>query len=330
MAGEVTPDVGTMALTWGTEFGSKGQMVNLPEAFPEEFPSQKALMFPAVQEATEYRGSAYATPFDMTLQVLYYRTDLVEPPKTWDELAELLKKLNKEKKSMIIDWGALEWIGFSPFLWQSGGSYYNEEKTKSALGAPEAVRALTFYGDLFRTYKVPQAGQSLAQGLRSGEYPLGMGGSWLVNSIAVDAPELQGKWAVASLPAGPSGKPTAFIGGRSMGIFSNSKLKEEAWKFIKYLSEKETQKKIYETVAASHNIYMPPNVQAWDILPMEENLKNALRAQALEAQAPPSILGWDDSTRFIVEAIQKVILQGEDAQKVLLQAAAAMDERIEK
>ncbi len=36
VVGEVPPDIGTMGLTWGTEFGSLGAMVNLREAFPDE------------------------------------------------------------------------------------------------------------------------------------------------------------------------------------------------------------------------------------------------------------------------------------------------------
>ncbi len=331
MAGDVTPDIATMGLTWGTEFGSKGQMVDLRKAFPAELEAMKADTFPSIWAATEYRGSVYAVPFDMTLHVLYYRTDLLpQPPKNWDELTTLLSKLNKQDKSMIIDWGSLDWIGFSPFLWQAGGDYYNDERTKSALRSPAAAKGMRFFADLYRKYQAPKSGVSIAQGLRSGQYPLGMSGNWLLNSLPVDAPELDGKWTIALLPAGPSGKRTGFIGGRSIGIFSRSAKAEEAWKFIQFLAEVDVQKTIYEDVAKNHNIYMPPNVRTWEILPIEAGVKKVLVSQAKDAKAPPSVLGWNDSTRFVVEAIQKAIIQGLNPAKAMEESAAAMDEHIEK
>ena len=58
------------------------------------------------------------------------------------------------------------------------------------------------------------------------------------------APEIAGKWSIAPLPKGPSGKRTAFIGGRTMGIFSKSAMKKESWEFIKFLFKPENQVKI--------------------------------------------------------------------------------------
>jgi ABC-type glycerol-3-phosphate transport system substrate-binding protein len=202
--------------------------------------------------------------------------------------------------------------------------------TKSGLDSPEAIKALAFFSDLYKKYQVPKAGLSIAQGLRSGTYPLGISGNWLLNSLPVDAPELQGKWSIALLPAGPSGKHTAFIGGRSMGIFASSTLQKEAWDFIKFLSQKDAQQALYAEIAKSHNIYMPPNIQAWHDLPIEATKKEVLMAQAQDAKAPPPVLGWNDSTRFVVESIQKAIVQEADPSRVLKEAARAMNERIEK
>src|SRR3989338_4789345 len=36
IAGGVAPDIGTMGLTWGTEFGNLGTMVDLAKAYPDE------------------------------------------------------------------------------------------------------------------------------------------------------------------------------------------------------------------------------------------------------------------------------------------------------
>ena len=331
MAGDVTPDVGTMGLTWGTEFGSKGQMTDLRKAHGADLEVLKSAIFPSIWEATEYRGAVYGVPYDMSLQLMYYRKDQVPtPPATWDEMVALLVRLAPKKQGLLMDWGSMDWIGFAPFLWQAGGDYYNADHTESLIDRPEAVKALTYYADLYRKYDVPKAGQGVAQGMRSGAFPIGISGNWLINSLPVDAPELTGKWAIAPLLAGPSGKHTGFIGGRAMGVFAHSTMQEEGWAFIKFLSQEDTQKEIYTEVAKSHNIYMPPNMKAWDTLPIAPEIRDVLVAQAHDAKAPPSVLGWNDSTRFVVEAIQKAVVEGGDPKTLLAEAAKAMNERIEK
>jgi hypothetical protein len=65
-------------------------------------------------------------------------------------------------------------------------------------------------------------------------------------------------------------------------------------------------------------------------LPIAPEIKDVLVAQAHDAKAPPSVLGWNDSTRFVVEAIQRAVVEGGDPKTLLAGAAKAMNERIEK
>jgi ABC-type glycerol-3-phosphate transport system substrate-binding protein len=144
MAGDVTPDVGTMGLTWGTEFGSKGQMTDLRKAYGADLGVLlKAATFPSIWEATEYRGAVYGVPYDMSLQLMYYRKDLIPTPA--DHLGRNGGPLSadwRRKNRVLMDWGSMDWIGFAPFLWQAGGDYYNAEHTRSTLDQPEAVNSL--------------------------------------------------------------------------------------------------------------------------------------------------------------------------------------------
>lgn len=331
VVGEVPPDIGTMGLTWGTEFGNLGTMVNLREAFPEELKQIEKNIFPGIWKSIEYKNAVYAIPFDMSEHIMYYRKDIVErPPKDWEELTQLLIALKKENKGMIIDWGHLSWLGYAPFLWQAGGDFYNEDKTTAALDTNEAKIGLDFFANLYTKYNVPMTSIPVEQGIRTGDYPICISGNWKVNSLLAVAPEIKGKWAISPLPAGPTGKRTAFIGGRVMGIFSQSKMKKESWEFIKYLSRPDIQVRLYEAATKTFDTYLPPNVETWNILPMESDFKEALRSQAQEAKGPPSVLGWDDSTRFIDTAIQQVILQGKNAKLALEEANRELDRRIKK
>jgi ABC-type glycerol-3-phosphate transport system substrate-binding protein len=115
-----------------------------------------------------------------------------------------------------------------------------------------------------------------------------------------------------------------------MGIFAQSKRRKEAWEFIKFLFRPDTQVKLYEAAQATQETYLPPNMETWDKLPMSPKFKEILKQQVLEAKGPPSVLGWDSSTRFIDEAIQKVVLEAAAPNEALSIAAYEMKKYIGK
>lgn len=331
VVGEIVPDIGTMGLTWATEFGYKGAMVDLMNSYSEDVKKLKASIFSSIWNSTEWKNKVYGIPFSMTIQLLYYRSDIIsKPPKNWTELTLTLKALSEKNKSMIIGWGSLDWIGFSPFLWQSGGDFYGPSGTTATLNKPESIKAIKFFTDLYNQYNVPRSGENFAVGFRSGDVPLGITGSWLLNSLPYEMPELEGKWSIAMLPAGPTGKRTAFIGGRVIGIFNKSRNIDAAWQFIKFLQKENIQQEIYKEVAKTKNIYLPPNISVWDKLPIKEDFRKVLVSQLKDAKGPPAVLGWDDSTKFIVESIQNVIIAGEDPQQEMNKCTKKMNELLIK
>ena len=166
--------------------------------------------------------------------------------------------------------------------------------------------------------------------MRTGDFPLAISGNWKIDSLRLTAPEIKGKWSIALLPAGPAGRNTAFLGGRIVGIFSKSKNKGEAFEFIKFLFEPQTQVRLYKAAQQAQDSYLPPNIFAWNNLPMDAEFKQVLKAQAQDAKGPPSVLGWDESTRPIEEAIQRVVLQGADAKEELVKTSAKIDKLIKR
>ncbi|MFH1997057.1 MAG: extracellular solute-binding protein [Candidatus Omnitrophota bacterium] len=331
IAGGVSPDIGTMGLTWGTEFGALGTMVDLRKEFSDDINEIKKKVFPGMWGSVVCKGSVYGIPFDMTEQILYYRNDIVEtPPKTWEELTTLLVELEKDGKGMIFDWGSMSWIGYSCFLWQAGGDYCNDDYTRSMIDTPEAIDALKFFSELYTKYNVPKTRIPLEQGMRTGDFPLAISGNWKIQGLTLGAPELKDKWSIAPLPWGPAGKRTAFIGGRVMGIFSRSKQKEKAWDFIKFLFTPESQGKLYQDALVKQDAYLPPNFSAWDNLNMDRKFKSALIRQARDAKGPPPIVNWDTCTKHIDEAIQKVILRGADPKTELSAANKKIDKLLQQ
>jgi ABC-type glycerol-3-phosphate transport system substrate-binding protein len=329
IAGGVVPDIATMGLTWGTEFGSLGVMVDLAATYPQDLEKIKKETFPGIWEACQYKDRVYGIPLDLTEHIMYYRTDIIESaPRTWQDLTDLLLKLKSQNKGMIFDWGSLEWIGFSLYLWQAGGDYYNKEGAASTLASDAAATALKFFTELYTKYSVPKTSIPVEQGMRTGDFPLAISGNWKMDGLTLAAPEIKSKWSICLLPSGPTGRRTTFMGGRIIGILSQSKYKKEAWEFIKFLFSPDIQVEIYKAAVASQDTYLPPNVDTWDKLPMEANFKRILKSQALDAKGPPSVLGWDQSTRFIDEAIQRVVLQGASPEEELKKAEKELTRNI--
>ena len=330
IAGGVSPDIGSMGLTWGMEFGELGALVELREAFPEDVAFMEESIFPGILESTRVGDRVFGIPFDLSQHIVYYRRDMVpEPPANWEELLNTLRDLRTRNKGIVLDWGSLEWIGYAPFLWQAGGDFYNEDMTKVTLDTPEAAQALNYMAELYKS-GMPKTQVPLEQGMRTGDYPLAISGNWKIISLTVGAPEIRGKWDIAMMPEGPAGKRTAFIGGRIMSIFSRSRMREEAWSFIQFLFDPENQMKLYQASLETEDSYLPPNMDTWEELPMETRFKEVLQAQAMDAKGPPPVLSWDSSARFVNHAIQMVVLKGADAAEELSKATRDMQAELDR
>jgi len=330
VAGGVEPDIGTMGLTWGIEFGRLGALVDLRQAFPDDVAEIQRATFPGLWDSIEQGGLVFGIPFDLSLQVLYYRTDLIpQPPQTWDELVDTLTRLQRTGRRLIVDWGNLSWIGYAPFLWQAGGDFYNADRTSATLDRPEAVQALAFFRDLYTRYDVPRTSVPVEQGLRTGDFPLAISGNWKIVSLLKGAPEITGQWALAPLPRGPSGTRTAFLGGRTICIFAGSRHRAQAWTFLRYLFEPAAHGALYEDGFATYDAYLPPNVESWDALPMDPAMKAILKQQAHEAKGPPAVIGWTESTHVLESAIQRVILKDADPRTELTAANDALNRNLQ-
>ena len=189
---------------------------------------------------------------------------------------------------------------------------------------------MKFFSELYTKYNVPKTKIPLEQGMRTGDFPIAISGNWAIDGLRLSAPEIAGKWSIATLPKGPNGKMTSFIGGRIIGIFEQSKNKEAAWKFIQFLFKPEIQEKLYEAAFTEQDTYLPPRTKTWDILNMNPAFKKVLVDQANDAKGPPSVANWDANSKYIDEAIQKVILRNDDPAKELGFAKEALARGIEK
>ena len=114
--------------------------------------------FPRIIENNRVDGRLIGVPFFTDAGILYYRTDLLEkygykaPPQTWDELAEMAKKIQDgERAAGQHDFWGFVWQGLSyegltcdalEWIYSSGGGTLITPEGKVTVNSPDALKAL--------------------------------------------------------------------------------------------------------------------------------------------------------------------------------------------
>lgn len=206
-------------------------------------------------DATTLKGNLYAVPIVTEWQTLFYRKDLFEkaglqPPKTLEELEAAAKKLNDPENGVygIVSRGqrGAAVTQFSSYLYAYGGDFLKDGKC--TLDTPEAVKAMQYYGKILHDYgpagatnmSWPQAQALMA----SGKVAMWTDASTLLPGLLdPQKSKVADKIGIAMFPAGPAGQHPYMVVPWAVSISAQSKNKDAAWEFIKWLSSEEVMKK---------------------------------------------------------------------------------------
>ena len=187
-------------------------------------------------------------PLYSSVQLMYYRTDVfekygLEPPKDYDELIEVCKKINDPANNFYAiacrgERNALT-SQYSPFLFAFGGSFIKDGKSNFASeGSYEATK---FYGELLGNYAPPgilTAGYSqMTQLFNSGTVGMVIDANALYATLVDPAESAYAdKVGVAAIPAGPEGAHSYMQVSWAVAMYPGSKNKEAAWEFMKFVA----------------------------------------------------------------------------------------------
>jgi multiple sugar transport system substrate-binding protein len=194
--------------------------------------------------------------------MLYYRQDLLEeagfsePPKTWEELEEMVEKVRREvgtRYGFVFQGAEYEGgvVNGLEFIWNSGGGVLDpQDPGVVTVAAPEAVAGLKTARGMVAEGVAPGAVPSYKE---YESYTVFLSGdavfmrNWPnVYARAAD-PSLskveQDRIGVAPLPVARSGsRAHSGLGGWNLMLNAASGKREAAWAFIRYLSAPEQQK----------------------------------------------------------------------------------------
>jgi len=210
-----------------------------------------------------YQGKIIGLGFFPAPKLVPYRKDFFaeagldpeRPPQNWEELAGYARKLvlrdeagNVIRTGIDIPSQTPATVFIEPFMRQNGSLVIDEEKLEPSWTDEGAIEALEYIAGLWQEkLSIPH---NLQQWL---EHPFSKGNgsigfllaSVLVNMFEED-PGLKEKVGYIP-PMGPVHKVT-FCGYRLFTIGAKSKVKDEAWRFIRFMMEKEEMWKRYEVL----------------------------------------------------------------------------------
>jgi len=303
-ASDNTPDACQLGNTWVPQFTYLNAITNLDEYINESSVVKKENYFEGIWDTNVLDSLVYGIPWYVDTRLIFYRADIFEqagynhPPKSWDELYDLCKKIKalyKGEEKYAIYLPTNEWPPFIIFGLQNNASLLKDNNTRAYFNSREFKESFEFLIK-FHKEKLAPIGISqvtnVYQALKDEYFSIYISGPWNINEFKKwMTGKLADKWSTAPLPSksGEDYPGVSLAGGSSLVIFKNSEHKEETWKFIEFLSEPSTQIEFYNLL---YNL--PAVKEAWEDSSIANNIyTKAFYEQFHHVVATPKIPEWE-------------------------------------
>jgi multiple sugar transport system substrate-binding protein len=235
---------------------------------------------------------------------MFYRTDVFkkagydQPPKSWDELYDLCKKikaLHRGEDKYAIYLPTNEWAPFVIFGLQNGATLLKDNNSQGNFSSKEFKEAFEFLIK-FHKEKLAPLGISqvtnVYQATAEEYFSIYISGPWNINEYKKwMTGDLADKWSTAPMPSknGEDYPGVSLAGGSSLVIFEKSEHKKEVWKFIEFLSEPSVQIEFYRLL---YNL--PAVKEAWKDSSIVSNIyMKAFYEQFKHVVATPKVTEWE-------------------------------------
>lgn len=269
------------------------------------------------------KNGIYGIPDTETYSMLFVRKDIFEEmgleiPQTWDDLLDLAPIL--QRRNMQVGMSA----GFGDLVFQNGGRFYNEELTEVCFTDNEDVEAFKTLTEFFTDYGFPIAFDFLTR-FRSGEMPIGIAPFNTYNNINYSAPEIDGLWEMypflgTEQEDGTINRTCVATPATVSVMFSNTKLEDEAWQFLRWWADAETQTTYglkLESVMGVAARHATANTITMKQLPWSDSELKSLMQQRETLETLPILPGTYYVTRCYNNAYRAVINLGENPREML-------------
>lgn len=225
---------------------------------------------PGVLDGFIVDGTLYAMPMDLASISMFYRKDLFKevgldpetPPKTWDEVTEMGKKLIKRDGNGTVTRAGWGWMARSAsshfYYWgamlpQKGVDFLNADGSANGFNNDGGMEAFQYLYDTFHGENQVSA-LGLAPTINpvddfaSGRVAMLNAGLWLAPGVEQKYPDVtfkNGAYGVARLPQFKGGTPATRLNPWIFMVSAGSKMQKEAWQFVAYMTKRQESRDIW-------------------------------------------------------------------------------------
>lgn len=140
----------------------------------------------------------YGIPLTNDFGVMFVRTDIfrsrgLEIPRTWDDVINISQVLERRNMSL----GCVP--AFASLVYQNGGQYFDDGRTKVLFDDEIAIDALETMGEYYTIYGFPISFDFVSR-FRTGEMPIAIANYSSYVTLEYSAPEISGLWEMYTTP----------------------------------------------------------------------------------------------------------------------------------
>lgn len=293
-----------------------------------------------------YNEGVYAIPETLDFHALVYRTDIFESlglkvPDTWDDVVGILPEL--QRYGMNFYHNISSGVGYkwffqtTPLIFQNGGRLYTDDGLRTAVDEPNSVKGLQALGNLFIAYSLDTQVNSFFNSFRYSILPVGIIDSNEYILLKNGAPELEGQWALSAYPGTmqEDGSVSRYYVANGTGgiIFGDTNKSEEAWEFLKWWTEHDTQVTYTYTLRSTYGkqfFWIPSNVEALADAPIDQADKQIILEQVKWLRDVPRTPGQYLVERSLSDIWNTMVLDGTSAQVAVDEKTIAINREIKK
>ena len=327
IAAEATPDLMIVDNPDNARYAAAGALADLTDKVKTWGQADKFL--PGPWNSTLWEGKNYGIPLGSNTVVLWINTDLAKaagldvnnPPKTWDEFETWAGKMTDKAKgvygtALLAKKDETGTFLFLPWILQNGGDLQH-------LDSPESIAALAFWTKLVEEGYAPKSAVTdgfaeIYTQFTSGKAGMMISGTWNVNSIPKDAPDL--KWMVAPLPY--TKQAASSLGGENWAMFAASKQQDGAWEFLKFVTDPAYGTKLTDCMG-----YIPSRTDVLEQVAAKSTNDPTMLVflkQMESAAARGPLPNWSDASAIVQQAMQEALSGQKTPEQAMQDAAVAM------
>lgn len=293
-----------------------------------------------------YNGKTYAIPTSQTFYTMFYRTDILEKlnlsvPQTWSEFMDasvVIQRNNMEVyipyASVLLGNAGIGSTGLYPTLMlQKGLSFYNDEQTATTINTPESISVFDNWIRMYTDYKIQKTADFYNR-FRMGIMPLGIAPYGTYFNFVQMAPEIQGKYSMALVPADDeTGSRAVAVDGGACAIVKKTNNPEGAWEFLKWYTSTDVVVEYSRRVESLQGLVgriQTSNIEALSKMDWDDEQLAVINEQWKLTEEIPEVPGSYYLLRAVDQAYWSVINGKQNSKDAVAYWSASADAEIDR